>query len=182
MPMRKLIATMAAFLALTVGASAQPVTIRAGTILDGKGGAQRNAVITIDGAKIARIGAGTNEPVAYDFSRLTVLPGMIDTHVHLVSHFGKDGRAETAGETPGEQALYDAEMANVVLMAGFHRAERRLAAGCAAAGCHRAGIARPAPPDLGLSADRHEADDRPGPAIRPQIGRRRRGPDQDLRL
>jgi len=117
--MRKLIATMAAFLALTVGASAQPVTIRAGTILDGKGGAQRNAVITIDGAKIARIGAGTNEPVAYDFSRLTVLPGMIDTHVHLVSHFGKDGRAETAGETPGEQALYDAEMANVVLMAGF---------------------------------------------------------------
>jgi imidazolonepropionase-like amidohydrolase len=44
---------------------------------------------------------------------------MIDTHVHLVSHFGKDGRAQTPGETPAEQALYDAEMANTVLMAGF---------------------------------------------------------------
>ena len=113
------VAILAALLALATGALAQPVTIRAGTMLDGKGGIQRNAVIAIEGSKIAKINAGANEPVTYDFSRLTILPGMIDTHVHLVSHFGKDGRAQTPGETPGEQALYDAEMANVVLMAGF---------------------------------------------------------------
>jgi imidazolonepropionase-like amidohydrolase len=88
-------------------------------MLDGKGGVQRNALIAIDGAKIARIDTGGTQQATYDFSRLTVLPGLIDTHVHLVSHFGKDGRAETAGETPAEQALYDAETANTVLMAGF---------------------------------------------------------------
>jgi imidazolonepropionase-like amidohydrolase len=113
------VAITVAFFTLATGALAQPLTIRAGTMLDGKGGIARNAVIGIEGSKIVRINTGTNEPVAYDFSRLTVLPGMIDTHVHLVSHFGKDGRAQTEGETPAEQALYDAEMANVVLMAGF---------------------------------------------------------------
>lgn len=112
-------AIIAALFTLATGAFAQPLTIRSGTMLDGKGGIERNAVISIEGSKIARITTGTNEPVAYDFSRLTVLPGMIDTHVHLVSHFGKDGRAQTPGETPAEQALYDAEMANAVLMAGF---------------------------------------------------------------
>jgi imidazolonepropionase-like amidohydrolase len=115
----KLVTMIAAFMTLAMGASAQQVTIRAGTVLDGKGGAQRNAVIAIDGSKIANITTGTAGAVSYDFSRLTVLPGMIDTHVHLVSHFGKDGHVETPGETPAEQALYDAEMANRVLMAGF---------------------------------------------------------------
>ena len=113
------VAIIAALFTLPTGAFAQPLTIRAGTMLDGKGGIERNAIISIEESKIARINTGTNEPVAYDLSRLTVLPGMIDTHVHLVSHFGKDGRAQTPGETPAEQALYDAEMANAVLMAGF---------------------------------------------------------------
>jgi imidazolonepropionase-like amidohydrolase len=113
-------AVAAALLSLPVGALAQqPLTVRAGTILDGKGGVQRNSVITIEGAKIARLDTGSGAPVTYDFSRLAVLPGLIDTHVHLVSHFGKDGRAETPGETAAEQALYDAEIANTVLMAGF---------------------------------------------------------------
>ena len=102
-----MVALAAALLSLPAGAAAQqPLTIRAGTILDGKGGLQRNSVITIQGATIARLDKGTGQPVTYDFSRLTVLPGLIDTHVHLVSHFGKDGRAETPGETPAEQALY----------------------------------------------------------------------------
>src|SRR5215471_7157653 len=112
----KLLTLTAALVALATGASAQQMTIRAGTMLDGKGATQRNAVVAIDGTKIAGINAGTAGPVTYDFSRLTVLPGMIDTHVHLVSHFGKDGHVETPGETPAEQALYDAEMANAVLM------------------------------------------------------------------
>lgn len=119
--MRKLafLTAIAAFLSAAASVQAQPVTIRAGTMLDGKGGVQRNAVIAIDGAKITRIANSTGEAVSYDFPRLTVLPGLIDTHVHLVSHFGKDGRAQTAGETPAEQALYDADMAYQVLMGGF---------------------------------------------------------------
>src|SRR5690349_513254 len=115
----KTVAIIAAFVTFALGASAQPLTIRAGTLIDGKGGIQRNAVIAIDGSKIAAINTGTAGAATHDFSRLTVLPGLIDTHVHLVSHFGRDGHVETPGETPGEQALYDAEMANRVLMAGF---------------------------------------------------------------
>jgi imidazolonepropionase-like amidohydrolase len=109
-----------AFLSLTAAATAQqPFTIRAGTVIDGKGGVQRNAVIAIEASRIAKLGAADASPATYDFSHLTVLPGLIDTHVHIGSHFGKDGRASNAGETPAEQALFDAETAYTVLMAGF---------------------------------------------------------------
>jgi len=102
-----------------VAAAQQPITIRAGTIIDGKGGVQRNAVITVDGSKIANLAPNAAQTVTYDFSRLTVLPGLIDTHVHIVSHFGKDGRLAGADEPAGEAALYDAESAYTLLMAGF---------------------------------------------------------------
>jgi imidazolonepropionase-like amidohydrolase len=100
-----------------VAAAQQPIAIRAGTLIDGRGGVQKNAVITIDGARIARIGGG--DKVTYDFPQLTVLPGLIDTHVHIGAHFGKDGRAETPGETPAEKALAGAANGYAMLMAGF---------------------------------------------------------------
>ena len=108
-----------ALLSLTLAAAAQQtLTIRAGTVIDGKGGVQRNQVVTIEGSRIARIG-GSTQPVTYDLSRLTVLPGLIDTHVHVGSHYGKDGRASNDGETPAERSLFDAEAAYAILMAGF---------------------------------------------------------------
>jgi imidazolonepropionase-like amidohydrolase len=105
---------------LPAAASAQNATvIRAGTLLDGRGGVQRNVTVVIEGSRIARIEFGTAVTPTYDLSRLTVLPGLIDTHVHIVSHFGKDGRASNEGETPAERMLYTAENAYVTLMAGF---------------------------------------------------------------
>ncbi len=114
-----------AFLSL---AAASPVLaqdsilIRAGLLVDGKGGVQRNAVVTVDGAKIARVspaGATGAQRVAYDFPGLTLLPGFIDTHVHLNYHFGPDGRYMVGEEPPQRLALYAAENAYVTLMAGF---------------------------------------------------------------
>ena len=111
---------IAAVLGVTSVATAQQaITIRAGTLVDGKGGVQRNAVIVVDGKRIGRISAGEGDHVTYDFARLTLLPGLIDTHVHVGGHFGKDGRASTPGETPAEEALYAAENAYTILMAGF---------------------------------------------------------------
>ena len=104
---------------LAAPAAGQQITIRAATVLDGKGGIIRNAIVAIDGARIAKVGPGNAEAVTYDFPRYTVLPGMIDAHVHIGAHFGKDGRAVTPGETPAEQALYGAENAYAMLMAGF---------------------------------------------------------------
>jgi imidazolonepropionase-like amidohydrolase len=44
---------------------------------------------------------------------------LIDTHVHIGAHFGKDGRASNAGETPADAALAAAANAYAMLMAGF---------------------------------------------------------------
>src|SRR5262245_50413233 len=116
----RIIAAIGACVLGLAGAAAaqQPVTIRAGTVIDGKGGVQRNQVITIDGSRIARIAAST-QTATYDFSRLTVLPGLIDTHVHIGAHFGKDGRLAGEDEPPAERSLFDAESAYTLLMAGF---------------------------------------------------------------
>ena len=66
-------------------------TIRAGRLLDGRGGLSRDVVVSISGDKITGVESGETG-VTYDLSRMTVLPGFIDTHVHILWHFGKDGR------------------------------------------------------------------------------------------
>jgi imidazolonepropionase-like amidohydrolase len=119
MQFRRFIHTLAALCAFAAAGRAQTaITIRAGTLLDGKGGSQRDVTIVVEGSKIKSVGAGSGAPT-YDLSRLTVLPGLVDTHVHIDSHFGKDGRASNTGETPTQRILSSAENAYVTLMAGF---------------------------------------------------------------
>jgi len=119
-PVAGALAGLIGLIGMTALAGAQqPVTIRAGTVLDGKGGVLRNAVVAVDGSRIVKVGNGAAETATYDFPRFTVLPGMIDAHVHIGAHFGKDGRASTPGETPAEAALYGAANAHAMLMAGF---------------------------------------------------------------
>jgi imidazolonepropionase-like amidohydrolase len=108
----------AALIAAPSIATAQQTAIRAGVLIDGRGGVQRNVVIGIEGNRIARIESGSAR-ANYDLSQFTVLPGLIDAHVHIGAHFGRNGRALTPGETPVEQALYATENASMMLMAGF---------------------------------------------------------------
>jgi imidazolonepropionase-like amidohydrolase len=102
----------------TLAAVLLAITLRAGTLIDGKGGVSENALVVIEGSKIARIG-GEPSGTVHDLSALTVLPGLIDTHVHISSHFGKDGRYTNEGETPAQFILYASENAYQTLMAGF---------------------------------------------------------------
>ena len=95
------------------------VVVRAGSLIDGRGSARQNVAVVVEGSTIRRVEAWMGHTATYDFSGLTVLPGLIDTHVHIASHFGKNGRADNAGETPAEQALYAAENAHRTLLAGF---------------------------------------------------------------
>ena len=95
-----------------------PVTIHVGTLLDGKGGVQRDTNIVVQGTKIARIDPKAANPT-YDLRTLTVLPGMIDTHVHINWHFGKDGRYEPRAESPEGERQYTIENLKSTLMAGF---------------------------------------------------------------
>jgi imidazolonepropionase-like amidohydrolase len=109
-----------ALMAPTARGTAQPpISIRAGMLIDGKGGVQRNAAIGIDGSRIVGLADAAAETVTYDLSRFTVLPGLVDTHVHIGAHFGKDGRASNAGETSAEAVLAAAGNAYAMLMAGF---------------------------------------------------------------
>ena len=99
-------------------AQAQSVTIRAARVVDGRGKVIANAVVEVRGDKIVAVDQRSG-PVTYDLGNVTVLPGMVDTHVHIGGHFGKDGRADDRGETPAEAALYAAENAWLTLSNGF---------------------------------------------------------------
>ncbi len=96
----------------------RPITIRVGKLLDGKGGVQRNVTIVVQGSKIKAISPNAPNPT-YDLRALTVMPGMIDTHVHINWHFGKDGRYEPRAQSPAEETLYTIENLYLDLMAGF---------------------------------------------------------------
>jgi imidazolonepropionase-like amidohydrolase len=116
--MRTRILPMVLVLAAGLVQGQERVVLRAERILDGAGNVLENRNLVVEGGKIRQIGsAGTGD---YDLSGLTVLPGLIDTHVHIASHFDPDDRVhrEESVETPQENALYAAENAYKTLMAG----------------------------------------------------------------
>ena len=103
---------------LTTAQAPEGVTIRAGKLLDGRGGSRQNVVIRIDGGKIVSAGKASGA-VTHDLSKYTLLPGFIDTHVHIGWHFGRDGRFDNTGETPEERLEAAIENARVTVMNGF---------------------------------------------------------------
>lgn len=109
-------------LAAPVTAIAQdPVVIRARTLIDGPGGVQHDVAVVVRGSKIERIVPGDTPGLVmtHDLRRFTLMPGFIDTHVHIDAHFGPDGRATNQGETPPQRAYAAAQNAYVTLMAGY---------------------------------------------------------------
>jgi imidazolonepropionase-like amidohydrolase len=96
----------------------QNVVIQTSTILDGKGGVLKNQQIVIENGKIQAVQAGSL-PITYDLRGLTVMPGWIDTHVHLNWHFDADHKLVNRGDSPQNSALYTAENAWLTLQGGF---------------------------------------------------------------
>src|SRR3989442_7802836 len=66
-----------------------PVTIRAAQVINGRGGVQRNVVVTVRGSKIERVAAAARK-VRYDLGSMTRLPGVIHNHHHLRLHLAID--------------------------------------------------------------------------------------------
>jgi imidazolonepropionase-like amidohydrolase len=108
------------FATTTVSAQSTPITIRAGLLIDGTGKTRRNVRIFVEDSQITRID-GLRGSTTYDLSDLAIMPGWIDTHVHLASHFDSDGKVHrsTVDETSGQAMLYAVENAYKTLIAGF---------------------------------------------------------------
>jgi imidazolonepropionase-like amidohydrolase len=80
--------------------TAQTVAVRAGRMFDPRSGTMlTNQVIVIRGDRITDVGANVAIPAGarvIDLSRATVMPGLIDTHLHVM-----DGNPLTAPGGPG---------------------------------------------------------------------------------
>jgi imidazolonepropionase-like amidohydrolase len=105
-------------------AETRSVRIHARRVLDGRGGTLGDVTLVIAGDRIVAIepsSAPSAPPVDYDLSSLTVLPGLIDVHVHLDWHFNPAGRLHEPkdGETPEQTARAIAANARATLFSGF---------------------------------------------------------------
>lgn len=94
------------------------IVIAVGVLFDGKGKVIRDTRIVIEGSKIVAIDPKAG-PVDYDLRGLIVMPGWIDSHVHITWSFGPDGKNAGAGGTSPEATYQTAANAWVTLLAGF---------------------------------------------------------------
>ena len=128
--------TMAVFAARVVQAqppaSTQPATtvVRAARMIDPKSGnVMQNPVIVVRGGRIASVGPNASVPTGanvIDLGNLTLLPGLIDSHTHLLQNY----RGELGGDDPNmlitvatmstaKRALLGAKMGREDLEAGI---------------------------------------------------------------
>lgn len=111
--------------ALALSASAQAATfVQAGKVLidPATGKVETAKTLVVEGGKVTRVLDGyVAEPggKVVDLKDSFVLPGLIDSHVHLTSQQNPNSRLEEVTQSSAEQALVGARYAKRTLMAGF---------------------------------------------------------------
>lgn len=115
---------------------AQPVVVlRAARMLDvAAGRIIAPAEVRVEGERIAAIGTSVSHPAGakvIDLGDTTLMPGLIDAHVHLFLHPGAED-LQTVEESVPQRTLVAADAARLDLLAGF-TAERDM--GTEGAGC-----------------------------------------------
>ena len=102
----------------TVSPQKKRVVIAAKMLFDGRGKVLRDTRMVTEGSKIVALDPKAM-PVDYDLRDFTVMPGWIDSHVHITWSFGADGKNAGADETTQFAAYQAASNAWRTLMAGF---------------------------------------------------------------
>ena len=100
-------------------AQSKPIVLVASTVIDGTGKVMHNVSIVVEGSTIKSVG-GAVPPGAltYNLGSLTVTPGLIDTHSHIMWHFD-NGRLSGRDEPPLQAMLHGVDNAVTTLNAGF---------------------------------------------------------------
>ena len=106
--------------------AAESVAIKAGSLIDGSGAAPaRNVVILVEDGKIKAVGAGLKIPAqtrVIDLTGFTVMPGFIDSHIHLTGRTigeGENWEDASVRDLPQEDAIRGVRNARLTLEAGF---------------------------------------------------------------
>jgi imidazolonepropionase-like amidohydrolase len=116
---------LAIFFLLTVlTLQAQKTLVHCGTLIDGKSNeAQTQITLVVEGNKITAIQKGFTKPAAddklIDLSQKTVMPGLIDMHVHLEGETSKDQSLQRFTLNEADVAFRSTVYAKKTLMAGF---------------------------------------------------------------
>ncbi len=122
MKLKTLAAILCAIAAVSV--YAQKTVIHCGTLIDGKSNeVQPQMTVVIEGNKIISVQKGFSTPAAgeklIDLSKKTVMPGLIDMHVHLESETNKDQNLQRFTSNEADVAFRSTVFAKRTLMAGF---------------------------------------------------------------
>jgi imidazolonepropionase-like amidohydrolase len=109
---------------ISVSAFAQRTIIHCGNLIDGKANdVQPQMTIVVEGNKIVAVQKGFTAPASgeklIDLSKKTVLPGLIDMHVHLESETSKDQAIQRFTLNESDVAFRSTVFAKRTLMAGF---------------------------------------------------------------
>jgi imidazolonepropionase-like amidohydrolase len=98
-------------------------TIHAARMIDGRGKLTTDAWVDVRGGRIVRVYSGPKprRAATYELGDATLMPGMIDAHVHITSYVTNRGKPHDSndGDTPEQSALAHAGNLNATLLGGF---------------------------------------------------------------